>query len=538
MEKSLPQDAFENLFYLLDGENIDKVISDIEDGLETSKDMEEQLLSNNNKRHFIEIIGDEDLEKIINASMDKWQIYLHPSQRKIVDTDYKGTIKVSGSAGTGKTVAALHRLKRLAQKPNAHILFTTYTNALCSNLSSIVKKMEIPCDKFILKNVDKVLRDITTEYNILPNGYKVLDYMGDEKSKELWIEVLDIELSEFDENFLYNEYIDVIVYNDIKKAADYLHQSRVGRTKPISRRQRIGIWKLMEKYMEIKKDRKLVDRLELFNIASNYLNDNKIRPFSNVITDEFQDFSNPELRFIRALVPEKENDLFLAGDPFQRIYTGRKMNFSSAGINVRGNRSKRLKVNYRTTEEIKQMAVSIVKGYKFDDFNDGVESIKGYLSLMHDARPQYKIAKDGNEEINIILDFIEKCINDGISEDEICVSARSIKVMKDLESAMHRNKINYRNLKNGQFSGSSHGITFCTFHSIKGLEFKVIIAMGVNERTMPSNANDDYPFSTMEKAEQKEYLMSIRSLLYVAITRAIQAVLITGVGDKSKLIKE
>ena len=122
-------------------------------------------------------------------------------------------------------------------------------------------------------------------------------------------------------------------------------QQRVGRTKALSRKQRMEIWKLVEKYVALKQERRYIDRLELFNETTNYLNEHNVRPFTNVIADEFQDFSNPELKFLRALVAEGRNDLFLTGDPMQRIYSGRKINFSTAGINVRGVRSRRLKLS-------------------------------------------------------------------------------------------------------------------------------------------------------------------------------------------------
>ena len=127
-EPHLPQDVFENIFSLLDGEKVEDIIADIEDGL--AKEGEDALLSNNNKRRFIEITDDEVLAHIMEQGMEKWQLFLHPSQRKLVDSNYKGTVKVSGSAGTGKTIAALHRLKTLAQNQNVNVLFTTYTISL------------------------------------------------------------------------------------------------------------------------------------------------------------------------------------------------------------------------------------------------------------------------------------------------------------------------------------------------------------------------------------------------------------------------
>lgn len=535
LEPLLPSDAYENLFYLLDNGDIETIIKDLEEGCAKSSSMDEQLNSHNNRRHFIEITDDVELEKMIEGDLEKWQVFLHPSQRKLIESNYNGSLKVSGSAGTGKTVAAIHRLGILAQSQEATILFTTYTKALRDNLDRLIKKMDIPSNRFTLNNIDKVLLDISKTYKVLPEGFTVLDYMGDDKSEELLREVLEVNVSDFDEHFLYNEYIDVIVYHNIQNVDAYLRQSRAGRSKALSRRQRLAVWELLEKYVAIKSERKRVDRLELFNLTANFLNENNIHPFTHVITDEFQDFSNPELRFIRSLVTEGPNDLFLVGDPYQRIYTGRKLNFAAAGINVRG-RSRRLKVNYRTTEEIKRMAVAIVKGVNYDNFEDGIESISGYVSLMHGAKPSYQMATDGTKEAEMILEFIETCIQDGILPEEICITASTYKAMKDLQDRMHKKKMAFKILKNGASIGDSDCVSFCSFHSIKGLEFKVVIAMGVNERTAPSTATDDYRFVSMDKLEQRDYLTSIRSSLYVALTRSQQRVLITGVGSRSTLI--
>ena len=301
LEPILPVDAYENIFNIMDGEDIDSIIAAIEEG--QAKENEDKLLSDNNKRRFVEITDDDALQRIIDQGMDKWQIFLHPSQRKLVNAEYKGTMKVSGGAGTGKTVAALHRLKHLCENPNAKVLFTTYTKTLSINLADSIEKLAIPKNKYILNNIDRVLLDTAEKYKV-KEGYKVLDYSGDEESLKLWREVLETEITEYDEQFLYDEYIDVIVYFGNKDVKQYMMQPCVGRTKALSRKQRIEIWKLVEKYIALKKERRVVDRLELFNETTNYLNENNIHPYTNVIADEFQDFSNPELKFWRALVPE------------------------------------------------------------------------------------------------------------------------------------------------------------------------------------------------------------------------------------------
>lgn len=535
LEHVLPIDAYENIFNIMDGENIDSIIATIEEG--QAKENEDKLLSDNNKRRFVEITDDDALQRIIEQGMDKWQIFLHPSQRKLVNAEYKGTMKVSGGAGTGKTIAALHRLKHLCESPNANVLFTTYTKTLRNNIDDSIVKLGVPKNKYTLDNIDKVLRDTAKKYKV-KEGYDVLDYSGDEESLKLWREILVTEATEFEAEFLYDEYVDVILYYGNKDVKQYMMQTRVGRTKALSRKQRIEIWKLVEKYNALKQERRVVDRLELFNDTTNYLNENNIHPYTNVIADEFQDFSNPELRFLRALVAEGKNDLFLTGDPIQRIYSGRKINFGAAGINVRGVRSRRLKINYRTTEPIKRVAVGVVKGIDYDDMDGGKESINGYVSLIHDGEaPQYKIVDNANSEVEQVVEWMKECQDSDIKLSEICIAASSMNFLKGLQSRLHHDGTKYRVLKGASEQGCSDGVDLCTFHSLKGLEYRVIILMGVNEKNVPSRVTDGYPFSGMDKVAQKEYLSSKRSLLYVAITRARQLVYMVGFGEPCVLLE-
>lgn len=534
LEPILPVDAYENIFNIMDGVNIDEIISTIEEG--QAHENGDKLLSDNNKRRFVEITDDDDLQRIIDQDMDKWQIFLHPSQRKLVDAEYKGTMKVSGCAGTGKTIAAIHRLKYLCQKPNAKVLFTTYTKTLSINLADSIAKLNVPVHKYTLNNIDRVLLDVAQCYKI-KEDYKVLDYSGDEESLKLWREVLETEVTEFDEQFLYDEYIDVIVYFGNKDVKQYMMQPRIGRTKALSRKQRIEIWKLVEKYVTLKNERRVVDRLELFNDTTNYLNENNIHPFTNVIADEFQDFTNPELKFLRALVAEGENDLFLVGDPIQRIYTGRKMNFGSAGINVRGVRSRKLRINYRTTEPIRRSAMRVVNGIDYDDLDGGTESTKGYVSLIHNGiPPQYKMVDDANAEVEQVVNWLKECLSNDIKLSEICIAAPSSQLLKNIQSRLHCDGTAYRMLKGAQKQGNTNGVDLCTFHSLKGLEYRVIILMDVNERSIPSKVTEGHPFYGMDIVSKKEYLAAKRSLLYVAMTRARQLVFITGYGEPTSLI--
>ena len=528
-ESSLSGDVFEYLFYLMDdGTDINNIITEVEAGKEQDGDS-----TINNKRNFIEITDDEELERVIAEGTEKWQIFLHPSQRLLVEKSYAGSLKVTGGGGTGKTVAAIHRLKKLTEKgPMKSVLYTTFTRTLIKNISSRVRSMGIKSENCVIETIDKLALDMAKSYGLIPQTATVLDYGPSSRtSEEIWDGIVTDNLSQFDTRFLKREYLDVIVYNNNKTIDDYYRQSRTGRTQPVNRKQRTEIWNLVEQYVARKKESQLYDRNEIFNLIANHLNENGIHPFKHVIADEIQDFSNPELRFLRALVEEGPDDLFLVGDPYQRIYNNRKIAFSQVGINVRGKRSKRLRVNYRTTEEIKRAATNVVNGCAFDDFDGSPESLAGYVSLMHGDRPEYKIYDNRNEEIAAIIDFIRMCRENGIEYKDIVVASYIKDSIKPVQDALHRNNIPYKNLMN-EGTGNDNGVNLSSFHNMKGLEFKVVILSDVNKKTFPYLP---YGFEGLDEIEKKNHLMNQKALMYVAITRAMQKVLITGSGIKADL---
>ena len=82
----------------------------------------------------------EALERALDSPWEKWTIFLHPAQRHLVEKDYNGPARVSGSAGTGKTIVALHRAVFLARKnPDARVLLTTFSDPLANALRSKLK---------------------------------------------------------------------------------------------------------------------------------------------------------------------------------------------------------------------------------------------------------------------------------------------------------------------------------------------------------------------------------------------------------------
>lgn len=532
MEEYLPADAFENLFHLADGANIDSLITEIQDGKAESKAQEALLKSKNNHRSFIELTDDEMFNEALQGSLKKWKYYLHPSQAELVNRDFKESVKVSGGAGTGKTVAALHRLKYLSEnkRTDQPILFTTFTKELTNNLRSLASELKINPGVYKIENIDYLAYNLAKERKLLKSENKVFGLDTGKKPADIWEKVLETELSAFDSEFLEAEFEEVILEQKLQTRQQYFRASRVGRSTPVGRQQRGEIWELVELFKKEKESSSLLYKQEIYNLLQDDLEKKEETLFSHIIVDELQDFSNVELRFIRSLTAVGKNDLFLVGDPLQNIYN-RRINFSQLGINIRGNRSKRLRINYRTTEEIKNLAMKVIKGEEFDDFDGENEDKKGYLSLYHGEEPVYKTFKNKTEEYQTVLGEIRELSAEGYRYSDIVVAARTNSAVNDFRNMLYKNDIPFT--EKDLLNSSNDGVRLTTFHGIKGLEFKQVFLLNVSENTFP---NPPYNIHNLSEEEKQGIIKSEKSLLYVASSRAIERLFITGIGKKSELI--
>lgn len=532
----IPLSLFESLFFLIDGADITSLITEIEEGKSERLDYESQATSFNNQRSFIELDEDDAIfQDIIDGEWAKWKFYLHPSQRKIVIYNSKGPIKVSGGAGTGKTVAAIHRLKHLTELKNSgKVIFLTYTTALTENLRKTLNEFPINSSNYDLSTIDSFVYKIALKHGIIDKSLKIADRPGVKKVQDLWEELFETNVYSYDLEQVMREYEYVILYHGISEITDYLKVSRVGMGKSLSRRQRSEIWNIVSSFEDLLKSQNHIHSFALYNLVSTYLKDNPDLEYKHCIVDELQDLSNVHLRFIRALIQEGENDLFLVGDPLQNIYD-RRLNFSKTHIHIRGKRSRRLRVNYRTSEEIRRKAISVINGITFDNFDGEVEPQSEYLSLFHGTPPSITMYNSKDEELNHIIELIQKYTEtqdkSEVKLSTICIACRVKDDLKTVKKILHKKSISYYDLKDK--SGDISGIHLSTFHSLKGLEYKHIILSAVNERTCPFLP---YGFDTWDKSETESYLHKERSLIYVVITRARETVNILGVGEKSKLL--
>ena len=518
----LPIDNYEYLYYLLSGIDLEEILEEINAG----KSEENAANSNNAQKHVYLLTEDDDLEQLLSGDFDKWKIFLHPSQRSLSYRDFKGAVKVTGGAGTGKTVCAMHRMKHLVNKTAVFqkpVLFTTYTKSLTKYLAATLKEFNLPEDYYVIQNFDKLVYDLAKSEGLIQKG---AGYLTDAREKEIWTEVLDIYPSTKDESFLSGEYNEVILQNLVATKAQYFTAPRIGRTTRIGRKDKVDIWTLVEAFKQQKGT--VYSKKELCMVLILHFKNKQDKPFSHLICDEIQDFSNLELSLMRVLVEEKENDLFLVGDPYQNIYN-RKINFSKSGINIRGRRSRKLKVNYRTTEEIKLLAVKTVDKEKFDNFDGVEENQKGYVSLLHGNNPEYRVFPTPEEEDTHIINTLKEwLLQDNIMKSDICICARTNAGVERIKSLLHKQDYKYADLSSQKIN--SKAIKVSSFHNLKGHEFKMMLVTDVSDKTVP------FQFATLSSftdKEKKAYFKQERALYYVVFTRAIQSLVISGVGKES-----
>jgi superfamily I DNA/RNA helicase len=295
------------------------------------------------------------------------------------------------------------------------------------------------------------------------------------------------------------------------------------------------VWPVFREYRVQLNERGRKEYVDLIRDARQLIEHKGLRlPYRSVIVDEAQDMSAEAFRLVRALVPLGENDVFIVGDAHQRIYRHR-VTLSKCGIDIRG-RGRKLKINYRTTDEIRRFAVRLLEGKSIDDLDGGQDDQKGYMSLTHGNTPEVKIFKSAGDEVTHLKRHIDALTSDGTPQESICLVARTKKLV-DIYAENLRSSLGdvYEIKRDVAEQRDRPGIRVATMHRVKGLEFEHVIIAGANRGVLPleraiSKADDTVSGRDSETAE--------RALLYVALTRAKRSALITAYGEASSYITE
>lgn len=542
IREHLPDEAYEGLLSLAAGFSFEETLDELgrePDNEEIDPDDFEKALDNpDTKRRFATVTSNEDLLDMLNAPLDKWRVFLHPTQEKIVKNNNKGPVRVLGGAGTGKTVAAMHRAKFLVEEvftnTSDSIIFLTFTANLAkvirNQLDSIVP--ESLRKRIVVTTVHSLANRILKRYD--ENFQTVSSREVREQVKHAWEIAVSTEELGFDESFYREEWEDVVQRNGISTEKGYLRAKRIGRGTRISRLQRKQIWKVFEDYRSYLNRHNIKEWVDVVREARMVVEQNDVvLPYKAAIVDEAQDLHQEDYKLIRTIIPEGPNDLFIVGDTHQRIYKN-KVVLSHSGINVRGGRSKRLKVNYRTTEQIRKWAVSVIEGLPYDDLDEGLDDQKGYKSLLHGLDPEIRSFGSLEEELSFIKDFVQNAVMNKVELSNLCLVTRSNKLIEDVYEPFFKKEGITSVILNPNETNQGDGIRLATMHRVKGLEFSHMIIASLNEGIMP-------PKNALEKAadevSRNDIIQREKSLLYVAATRARDYLVVTSYGEQSELLE-
>ncbi|WP_327654713.1 UvrD-helicase domain-containing protein [Streptomyces sp. NBC_00483] len=482
------------------------------------------------------VTGPDELMDILERPFDAWRVFLHPSQHRVAyRPSYKGPARVVGGPGTGKTVVALHRALHLAQRlpadaPDESILLTTYTRDLATDLRRSLELL-IPDPalraRIRVANVDALAHQLVREDRNAP-----LNLVTDQKEIiARWARIARRTGVDFTDVFLDQEWRQVVLAQDLRTPESYLKASRTGRGAALGPLKRAQTWRAVEAFT---KELVLAQEwtfLQVCSEAARLLDaQGGERPYRHVVIDEAQDLHPAQWRLLRALVAPGPDDLFIAGDTYQRIY-GNRVSLRSLGIPVTG-RSTRLRINYRTTQEILAWSTALLSGESVDDMDEGTESLNGYRSAFHGAAPRTSGAEDKLEELAGLVDQVRDWTHSGVAPQEIGIAVRYTQLGKEIRQALEQSGMPAVVL--GGRSATGDGIRIGTMHRMKGLEFRCVAVAGVKDGTVP--LRNAVTAEATDAQQHREDLLGELSLLFVACTRAREALRVSWHGAPSPFL--
>lgn len=523
----LPDDAIENLEAVKNGFEIKNLVTQIFDEHKKEKlPIEEQVVK---QPGFEFLTEDESLAAVLKKDISLFRLYLHQTQKFLLDYDFKGPVKLTGMAGTGKTVVAIHKTKQLVERLPAGanpVFFTTYTKFLIKNIQSMFAEAKLDMSKLVVVNLHKFALQYAINLEIIDSNPDII--FEDRDDLKLWKKYCELySIRNFLPQFLMEEYRQIIQEKHIISEQAYYDVPRTGRGDILVKSKRAEVWKVLSNFENFQRSENKYTFVDIIFTLNKYLERfPDLKPFSHVVCDEVQDFSNLELRLIRNLVPVGNNDLFLTGDPFQNIYQ-KRINFSESRIQIVG-RSYRLKTNYRTTEQIQQFAFQPLKNQEFLDFDGQRVNITKCESLVFGNEPEQYMFKSQKAEFDFLAGYVQENFGQ-IGLHEICFATRQKDKLNELIDFFKEKRFPCINLENVDDLVQTEGkLVFSTLHGLKGLEFKNLVVFNFSNDTFPFKP---VGFNKWTQEEIKTYLRSEYALLYVSFSRAISRLMVTGVGD-------
>lgn len=541
----LPPEAGEILTGLAAGLSLDEALEDVlgrptppvgapEPAPVDTTDIKSALEREATQRQFF-LLGDTlDLDSALRHPLDAWRVFLHPKQRRLANVRTKGPMRVTGGAGTGKTVVALHRaaflVREVYPKPDDRVLLTTFTVNLAYDLRAQLAKLLGPDDlaRVEIVNIDRW----ASEY--LRRQGESFQAVFDDEQRKLLRQVHDVYgVDGFDLDFCIAEWREVIQDQDLRTEEAYVKAVRRHRGVPLSRAQRRLLWPVFAEYRQLLDDGKRLEPLDVMRRSRAKLEaSSEASRYRAVVVDETQDFSAEALRLLRAIAgPEHPDDLFLVGDAHQRIY-GRQVALSSCGISVRGRRSQTLRINYRTTAAISRFAFGALHGVEVDDLDDGKADRRGAVSLRDGQEPALRSFELPQEEEAAVVETVQSALQRGVPPEAIVVVARTKSLLEQrFGPALADAGIDTVLIE--QDEPRRTAVRLATLHRVKGLEFPVVIVAGASASVLPYPSPE---LSSEDPMVRAHALLRERCLLYVATSRARDELYVFSHGTPSPLL--
>lgn len=538
----MPEDQFEALWLLAEGFKAEDIYRDLvaarQSASEDDTPVQGELATavSRTRSRIALVTGPEELADILAKPFDAWRVFLHPAQRRIAyRPSYAGPAQITGGPGTGKTVVALHRVKHLlGRSPDSRILLTTYTGALARSLRSglalLLDHDRALLDRVTVTTVDAIARRTVRKLRGDPGTA-----LGDKDERLRWQRLArKLELP-WNDAFLAQEYRHVVLAQDIRTHEEYRDCLRRGRGSALGRAQRERVWQAVGMFEdELARDRSCT-WLQLCAEAARLLRDKPGEgpAYAHVVVDEAQDLHPAQWRLLRALVPEGADDLFVTGDPHQRIYDAR-VSLRSLGISVTG-RGARLRLNYRSTEEILRWSRALLDGEPVADLTgDDRDSLTGYRSLLHGAQPACEGHRTEQAEDEAVVRRVLDWVAAGIPPSEIAVCARFHTRTARLSARLAEAGLPVVRVKDGD-PDDAVGVRMSSLHSLKGLEFRCVAVTGVTDSAFPFQAAVT-PIGA-DRLQHATDLAAERCLLFVACTRAREVLYVSYSGRPSEFLE-
>ena len=482
-------------------------------------------------RRFRVMSDADELERAFAYPWDKWTIFLHPAQREWVERDYSGTARVSGSAGTGKTIVALHRAVHLARaNPDARVLLTTFSDTLANALHDKLRRL-ISNQPSLGERLEVCAMDALGAR--LYEAHFGRPHMAEPDVVRSVLATAAAMLADqrFGLPFLLSEWLNVVDAWQLTTWAEYRDVRRLGRRTRLSETQRTQLWPVFEQVRSELQERGLVTRAGMYEQLTGALIQRKHPPFEFAVIDEAQDISVAQLRFLAAFGAKAPNALFFAGDLGQRIFQ-QPFSWKSLGVDIRG-RARTLHINYRTSHQIRMQADRLLAP-EVADVDGNVEDRSGTVSVFNGVEPTVTRWPSQDVEAMEVGRWLQQRIDDGVQAQEIGVFVRSSGELDRASAAAEHAGLPFH-LLDGTSQAAQGQISIATMHLAKGLEFRVVAVMACDDEIIPSQERLE---SVADDADLEEVYNTERHLLYVACTRARDHLWVSGVDPASEFLDD